>query len=194
MVRTTGFTKNTPDNLLLDAGAIYKNLTYDSDSGTFEGELLGATSGGNELSIEIETRTPEIDGMRGRIKGLSFTEEHNASLTVNLKELSAENVRLAIGAADVDVSDENYDVINGRFNLEEKDYLENIAYVGRLSNNSKPVVVILDNVVSAEGLELAAEDNNEAVIPITFNAHSDIEDAIAGKAPYTIYYPKPAIA
>lgn len=186
-----GVTKQTPERLLLDAGAIYKNLTYDKTEMQWTGEALGATSGGNEFTSEMETREPEIDGIKSPIKGLVFVNSHNAQLVVNLKELTVQNIKTAIAAADVEANAiEGYDKVVPRANIQLSDYLENIAYVGRLSNNKKPVIIILKNAISVEGMELSTEDNNEAVIPITFKAYNDFDDAIAEKAPYEIYWPR----
>lgn len=191
-VNPVGVTAETPQRMLLDAGAIYKNLTFDDLTGDFTGELLGATSGGNEFVVEIEQRAPEIDGVKSRIRGLKFVNSHEAHLVVNLKELTAENVKNAIGPADVDTTDENFDIVTGRTSIEDTDYLDNICYVGRLSGSDKPVVIQLMNALSAEGFTLSSEDDNEAVIPITFHAHADFEDAQAGKSAYKIYWPKEA--
>ena len=191
VVSPVGVTKQTPNRLLLDAGAIYKNLTYDETKKEWTGEALGATSGGNEFTSEIETREPEIDGIKSPIKGLVFVNHHLAQLVVNLKELTAQNIKDAIGPADlIEDGIEGYDKIVPRANIQMSDYLENIAYVGRLSNNKKPVIIILKNAISVEGLQLSSEDNNEATIPITFKAYNDFDDAMAEKAPYEIYWPK----
>ena len=189
-VNTVGVTKQTAERMLLDAGAIYKNLTYDDLTGEFTGEALGATSGGNEFVVEIEQRAPEIDGVKSRIKGLKFVNSHEAHLVVNLKELTAENVKLAIGPADIDDTDTNFDIITGRSHIQDTDYLTNISYVGRLTGSQKPVVIMLKNALSAEGFTMSSEDDNEATIPITFHAHADFEDAQAGKVAYEIYWPK----
>lgn len=189
-VKTAGITKETAERLLLDAGAIYKNLEYDEETGEFTGEALGATSGGNEFQVEIEYRDPEIDGKKSRVKGLKFVNTHEAQLVTNLKELTAENIKRAIGPADVDTTDENFDIVTGRTNVETGDYLDNISYVGRLTGSNKPVVIMLHNALSAEGFTMTSEDNNEAIIPITFHAHADFEDAQEGITPYSIYYPK----
>src|SRR5690606_9163965 len=102
-----------------------------------------------------------------------------------------QNIKLAIGPADIDTEDTNFDIITGRTVIKDEDYLENIAYVGRLSKGNKPVVIILKNALSAEGFTMSSEDNSEAIIPITFNSYADFEDAQAGKTAYTIYWPKP---
>lgn len=188
MVKTVGLRKETAEHLLMDAGAIYKNLQY--ENGSFDGEILGATSGGNEFEVEVEKRTPEIDGMRTRVKGMEFIETHNAQLVVNLKEVTAQNIKLAIGAADVDESDADFDVITGRTEIKASDYVDNIAFVGRLSGSNKPVVIVIDNALSAEGFTLSAEENNEAIIPITFHAHADADEIESGVPGYKIYRPK----
>jgi hypothetical protein len=191
-VNTVGVTQSTPDRMLLDAGAIYKDLTYDATTNEFTGTVLGATSGGNEFVVEIEQRQPEIDGAKSRIKGLKYVNSHEAHLVVNLKEVTAENIKTAIGPADIDTSDTAFDVVAGRNKIELSDYLTNISYVGRLSGSDKPVVIMLDNALSAEGFTMTSEDDNEAVIPITFHSHLEMADIGTDKVPYRIYYPKPA--
>lgn len=189
-VNTVGYSAQTPQRLLLDAGAIYKNITYDEVTGDFTGELLGATSGGNEFAFAQTTRTIEVDGVKGRAKGLTVIESEEANLTVNLKELTASNIALALAGANLDESDSNYDIITSKGKIELTDYLDSIAFVGRQSGTNKPVVIVLENVLSMEGLTVNTQDNDEAIIPIVFGAHSDEEDILSGRAPVTIYWPK----
>ncbi len=193
-VNTVGVTNATPERMLLDAGAIYKNLTFDELTGDFTGEVMGATSGGNEFQVEIETRAPELDGVKTRIRGLKFVNSHEAQLTVNLKELTAQNIKNAIGPADIDETDDNFDIITGRSAIKDADYLDNVSFVGRLSGSQKPVVIMLKNALSAEGFTLTSEDDNEAIVPIVFHAHADFEDIESGKVAYEIYWPKEVVA
>jgi hypothetical protein len=193
-LNAVGYSADTPKRLLLDAGAIYKNVTYDELTGDFEGTLLGATSGGNEFSLAQTTRQIELDGTKGRAKGLTMIESEEATLTVNLKELTAANIALAIAGSNVDNTDENYDVITSKGKIELTDYIDSVAFVGRQSGTNKPVVIVLENVLSMEGLNMTTEDNNEAIVPIVFGAHSDEEDILSGRAPVTIYWPKEVLA
>lgn len=62
-VKKTGYTKNTPKSYIVNAGAVYKNLTWNTESQKWEGELFGATSGGNKLTIEQNYRQIEVDGV-----------------------------------------------------------------------------------------------------------------------------------
>jgi hypothetical protein len=184
-VKTNGTTTNTPLHYLMDAGAIYKNLAYDELTGEFTGTLLGATSGGNEFALAQEIRHIEVDGLKGQLKGNSVIDSEIPSLTVNLKEITAQNVALAI-AGSTTTSDTNYDIITSKGKIELADYLDNVAFVGRLSGSSKPVVIVIENAISLEGLTISASDKAEAVIPVVFTGHEEE----AGVAPYRIYFPK----
>ena len=190
-VKTNAYTSKTPDRYLLDAGAIYFNLTFDKATGEASGDLMGATNGGNEFTIEQEMRDIEIDGVRGRSKGGSVIQSENADLTVNLKELTANNIEKAIAGATRD-SDSmvGYDIISSKGRIEMDDYTDNVAFVGRISGNKKPVIFVLDNVISLEGLGITTSDDDEATVPIKFGAHYDADTTELEAAPYRIYWPK----
>jgi hypothetical protein len=188
-LQTTGYTANSPLHYLLDAGAIYKNLVYTEATGEFTGDLLGATSGGNEFALAQETRVIEVDGIKGQGKGNVVIDSETPSLTVNLKEITAANLQLAI-AGSTSTSDTNYDIITTKGKIELTDYLNNVAFVGRLSGSSKPVVIVIDNAISLEGLTVTTADKAEAVVPVVFTGHYDENNVETGAAPFKIYFPK----
>lgn len=189
-LQTTGYTASSPLHYLLDAGAIYKNLVYDEATGEFMGDLLGATSGGNEFALTQETRIIEVDGLKGQGKGNVVIDSETPSLTVNLKEITANNLALAIAGSNVDTTDTNYDIITTKGKIELTDYLTNIAFVGRISGSTKPVVITIDNAISLEGLTISTQDKAEAVIPVVFTGHYDENNVESGAAPFRIYFPK----
>ncbi len=190
---TTGYTANSPLHYLLDAGAVYKNLVYDELTGEFTGTVLGATSGGNEFALAQTTRVIEVDGLKGAGKGNRVIDEEIPSLTVNLKELTAQNIALAIAGSSTDTTDANYDIITSKGKIELTDYLDNIAFVGRLSGSQKPVVIVIDNAISLEGLTINTADKAEAVVPVVFTGHYDENNIEVGGAPFKIYWPKEAV-
>src|SRR5690625_382123 len=172
-VKQSGYRKETVENLLLDAGAMYANLEFDedgflqlNDEGFPTGEALGATSGGNEFTVEQEWYQPEIDGVITAVKGLDFITEHNAQLVTNLKEFTIDNIKRALATADVDTSNEHYDVVKPRNIVKDEDYIKNIAYVGRLSGNKKPIIILLENALSIEGLSSSFEDEGDNTLPV----------------------------
>ncbi|TYS91897.1 hypothetical protein [Rossellomorea aquimaris] len=190
-VVTNGYSAKTAERYLIDAGAVYKNLEFDDVTGDFTGELLGATSGGNEFALSQETRAIEVDGVRGRAKGNTILVSEEPQLTVNLKELTANNLALAIAGSDVDTTDTNYDIITGKGKIDIDDYLDNVALVGRITGSDKPIVVVIHNAISVEGLTITTEDDNEAIVPMVFMGHYDGADIET--PPYTIYFPKEVV-
>ncbi|WP_226085646.1 hypothetical protein [Mesobacillus sp. S13] len=185
-LKTTGLTSNSPLHYLLDAGAVYKNLTYDELAEEFiNGELMGATAGGNEFSYAPSFRKIEVDGAKGNYKGGTVLDEEEVSLTVNLKELTAQNIATAIAGSTVDDTATNYTKITSKGKVELTDYTDSLAFVGRLAGTADPVVIILYNVLSLEGLTLSTQDKNEAVVPVKFTAHDD-----GDQKSFEIYWPK----
>ena len=94
-VKKHGVSVDSPDRLLIDAGAVYLGFLSVDNPGT----LLGATRGGNIFDLTRTIRRMEIDGARGPVKGFRRVEEVVATIKANMMELTAENLRLAIADA-----------------------------------------------------------------------------------------------
>lgn len=192
-LKTTGYTKETPLHYVVDAGAIYKNLEYDSLTKSWKGDLLGATHDGNKITIEQEYRTIEVDGVHVDAVGQKVLQTSKAMLEVNVKEITAENLRLAINGtvrkAEEDEAPSGYQVIEGKGKLENSDYIKNLGLVGTLTGSEQPVVIVLDNALCTSGLEGETKDDDELVITMEFEAHAGAEDVSNRKLPARIYFP-----
>lgn len=178
-------TSETVKNLILDAGIVYKNYGGAGEA------VLGATMGGNSFSVEREIREIEVDGVLGKVKGLRRIITENAMLTVNLKEMSTANLKLALpGSTSTNYpsATPTHDSIVSVGKIADSDYLTNIALVATVSGSTTPVVILLSNALADGGFEIALEDKNEAVIEIQFSAHYD--PATLTTVPYEIRYPK----
>ena len=186
VLKTTGFTNNSTNHFIVDAGAVYLNVEFNNETGEFTGDLLGATSGGNEFIVNQEVREIEVDGLKGRGKGLQAVTFMNPDLTVNLKELSAKNLATIIAGGEVREGNEFYDVLTSKGKIEDSDYIDSVALVGNVTGSDKPIVIVLYNVLSIEGLEMSFEDDNEVVVPVTFGGHYDETQEV----PYRIFLPK----
>lgn len=178
---TIGFTPGTSDNLLIDAGAVYKNYGLANEA------LIGATSGGNEFDIKVKTRDVKVDGLKGTVKGLTKIISTDVILKVNMLEVTTDILKMAL-MANVDSTGPDYDVITGKTEIALTDYIDNIAIVGRLSGSLKPVVIILKNVLSSDGIKFSNKDAVDNILPITFTASIDPNTPTV--SPYEIRYPK----
>ncbi|EPY2274509.1 hypothetical protein ACXAUS_003408 [Clostridium sporogenes] len=192
-LQRTGYTKSTPQHYWVDAGAVYKNLKYNSTSKEWEGTLLGATSDGNKVSIEQEYRKIEIDGVFVEAVGQKVLKGSKAELEINVKETTAENIRLAINGVIRDVKEdeapEGYKVIEGKGKLENSDYIDNLALVGTMTGSEQPIIVVLDNALCTSGLDTETKDDDEAVLKMKFEAHAAAEQVADRKLPARIYFP-----
>ncbi|ALY08071.1 hypothetical protein BhaS171_00015 [Bacillus phage vB_BhaS-171] len=192
MAKFSGFTNKTAERMLLDAGAFFKNYNVDTD--TFEtavaaGKLLGATRGGGQFSSIPEVRNIEVDGVRGKAKGLQSIDSWEVKITANLLEISREALADALGASEVDsITNEDYDIITAKTQIELSDFIDNITYVGKLSGSDNPVIIQVYNVMNKNGLTLQPQDKNESVIALEFEGHFDAETL--EEVPFKIYYPR----
>ena len=185
----TGYTEKTPEHLLLDAGAFFKN--FDMQKDTFEtavsdGKLIGATRGGGEFSATPTIRKIEIDGIKGRAKGMSRLDEWEAYIKANVLEVTEETIKAALCAANVSETYEKYKTFEGKNDIELDDYIENVTWIGTLSGSGEPVVIQVFNALNTDGLKVTTQDKNEGVLAMTFYGHYDDPK----KPPFAIHYPK----
>lgn len=174
--RTTGITSTSLSNFVIDAGAVYVNY------GEVNERLLGATRGGNTFTVEAEMREMEIDGVRQAVKGTKRIISVVASITVNLLELTAENLALSLTGSELGSYTQEpavtptHDTIRRIREIGNMDYITNIAVVGKVNNATENFIGIIYNALSSGGLEIAMEDESEASIELTFTAHIDADD------------------
>lgn len=193
----SGFTKRTAENLLLDAGAFFRNFKFvegGTDNDTFDtavaaGKLIGATKGGGEFSAVAAIRQIEVDGVKGKAKGLEVIDSWDVYLKATVLETTSESIKAALGAATVDTeTDDDYDVITGNSAIGLEDYIDNVTWIGTLSGSDKPVIIQVFNGLNTEGLKLTMQDKNEGTIPMTFYGHYTDDDL--DSPPFKVFYPK----
>ena len=190
----SGYTNKTAENLLLDAGAFFKNFevaTDTFDSAVTGNKLLGATTGGGTFSAVPTIRRIEVDGVKGAAVGLEVIDEWVVTITANMKELKKEVLALALASGSIDETDIKYSEISASGVIALTDYVDNITWVGRLSGNDEPVIIQVYNAIATGGLTLQSADKAEAVLVLTFTGH--YKDTDLDTPPFKIYYPKPAL-
>jgi hypothetical protein len=124
--------------------------------------------------------------------GMQVIDEWVVTLVSNVKEISVDAIKLALGVAtsETSTSPTGYTKITANSDIATGDYLTNLTWVGTLSGSDKPVIIVVKNALSINGLSLAVADKNEAVIPITVTGNYDADDL--EEAPFDIYYPTAA--
>lgn len=187
----SGFNDKTAENLLLDAGAFFANFKVGTD--TFESasaKLLGATRGGGKFTAKPNIRSIEVDGVKGRAKGLQVIDSWEVSLSANILEINKETLAKGLTATNAvdDSTTEGYSIITAKNYIELADYIENVTFVGKISGSEKPVIIQIYNALNIDGLTLQTKDKDEAVIALNFVGTYDTKTLDV--PPFKIYYPK----
>ena len=188
-----GVNTTTPENILLGAGTIHKNLVWDTVGKEWKGDIIGATSGGNSVEIKGEIKDIELDGALVKVKGLAVMQGGTATMEVNFAELSAEVMKMAMigeeGASDA----EGYTMIQTKANIAEGDYVDNFAFVGETANGAKKIIVILESALCTSGLKIEGKNKENSVVKLTMEAYAENSGSL-DRIPVKIYYPDEVIA
>lgn len=192
-----GYSSKTPDNLLLDAGAFFKNFEVGKDtyaSAKASGKCLGVTIKGGEFSAKPSFRNMEFDGVKNRVKGGVFIDNWEVSIKASLAEATTDNFMLALGVADVDKeSVAGYEKITGRNYLIDSDFAENITWVGCLLGEDEPCIIQIFNGLNESGMTMAFADKDNAKNEVQFFGYNDdsVYDDLEKEVlpPFAIYRP-----
>lgn len=187
-LKNHALSKDTPQKLMFASGVYYANLKW--NEGAWTGAPIGATSGGGKVIITPEYISPELDGATVAIKGtkqlVSMTGSMETTLTEFKENIFKDTLHLA---EDTNTTIEGYTVLKPKENIEDSDYLENIAFVGRLTNG-KRVIVIMENALCTSPLEIEAKDKTQATYSCAFECHADIEQDDLTTLPIKLLFPK----
>lgn len=189
----SGFTKETAERLLLDAGAFFKNydVTVDTpETAIAAGKLLGATQGGGEFSAVPDISPIEVDGVHGKAKGLEQLNSWDVYVKATILEVKEDTLKAALCAAESEATEgapTGYMLIKAKNYIEDEDYIDNITWIGTLSGSNKPVIIVVKNAINTDGLKLTTQDKNQSKIESTFYGHYDQDELDA--PPFEIYYP-----
>lgn len=177
----------TFSNLQLNAGVFLKNFTYNTatDNETLlalvktalgkPDNRLGATRGGGSFAFTPTLRDIEVDGKRGAFVGSQVIDDAQIKLSTTIVEMTAENLAIALGSADV-TTDDKVKTIKIRTALLPKDYITNIVWVGDLSDG-RFAIIDLQNALNTAGATFSFQDKGEGTIPVEFTAHfKDIDN------------------
>ena len=178
-----GLTETTPKSVMLGAGIVVKGLTFDT-AWKYE-KILGATNGGNKLSIIPELLELELDGKRVKTKGTTEKVGEEAKLETNLAEVTADNMMMAVSGKLGDGKDCFNEIIS-KEKIEENDYLENLAFIGYTLDDN-PIIVLFDWALCTSGLDFEAKNKDQTTIKAVFDCYADMKQEDLTHLPYHIY-------
>lgn len=183
VLKKHGLTETTPKSVMLGAGIVVKGLTY--NNGWTYDKILGATNGGNKLTITPEIHSLELDGKRVKVKGTDVKIGEEAKLETNLAEVTKDNLKMAVLGADGE-GVEGFDEIVSKEKIEEDDYLENTAFIG-YTLGGDPIIVLFDWALCTSGLDFEAKNKDQTTIKVVFDCYAEMDQDDLTHLPYHIY-------
>lgn len=191
-LKSSGITDQTPQNIMLGAGTIHKGFAFADGKWNFEESLIGATSGGCKFSIVPEYMDIEVDGALVAVKGLKQKVGEKATMEVNFVEMTPELLKMCVVGDETASTDyEGYSEIVSRARIEESDYIENLAYVGKKTDGT-PIIIIFEQAICTSGLEVEGKNKEAGVFAGTFECVADVSPE-ADTLPWRILYPTPTV-
>ena len=199
----SGYNAKTPDKLLLDAGAVFKNFIVGTDtyaSAKAAGKCLGATQKGSEFSAVPQIRRMEIDGAHTRTKGDTLIDGWDVYLKTTLVEMTTQTLKFALGVGDSAASSTatGYDEITARDTITDNDYTTNITFIGNILGENDPIIIQVFNAFHEGGLTITNEDKNNAAVECQFYGYLDptVYDSVENPLtpPFKIYRPTETVA
>ena len=193
-----GMTQNTLERIWLGAGTIHKGLTLTTGTSggnaqfNFKETLLCATSGGNSLEITSTLYVVPIDGVGVKVYGGVVKTGETGTMTINALDMTPELLNHAL-FSDLVESQGAKDYLVGTTGqkIEEKHWIDKLAYVGETLKDRKPIVIVFDKAICTSGAKVDGKSFEASVLPLTFEAYRAYSDGdrMTGLN-INIYYPK----
>lgn len=187
-----GATENTAKDILLGAGTYHKGLKWNSQNKTWEGTCIGATSGGGKVAIEGEYLDLEIDGAMVLVKGFTVKQGGKASIEAAMAEITGDNIKMATNFKQAESDAEGYDLFVDKPNIEEGDYTDGFAFVGKTANGAKDIIIIFESALCKSAMELEPKAKEQATLKVVMEAYAE-NDGDLDTLPIKIYYPSASV-
>lgn len=158
-----------------------------------EANVLGATSGGNKVSIASELLDIDVDGATVKVKGMTVKIGEAASIETNLAQHTPESIKRAIVGKEVGSLIKGFKQIVTKSLIELSDYLDNIAFVGSMTDGTD-VIIIMENAICTSAYELEGKNKETAVTATKFEASADFAEGVFDTLPVYIFYPEKVTA
>lgn len=191
-------TQNTLERIWLGAGTIHKGLTLTTGTSggnaqfNFKETLLCATSGGNSLEITSTLYDVPIDGVGVKVYGGVVKTGETGTMTINALDMTPELLNHALFSNLVESQGaKDYLVGTTGQKIEEKHWIDKLAYVGETLKDRKPIVIVFDKAICTSGAKVDGKSFEASVLPLTFEAYRAYSDGdrMTGLNIH-IYYPK----
>ncbi len=171
MGRFTVIPQNTFNDLQLDAGVLLKTFDPENATAVKDEDIICATTGGiNATCVPTYSDMGEdVDNCPVNMKELKHLDSWECKLAFTSLGTSAENIRMTLGAADIDATT---GAIVPRRSLKQSDFSD-VWWVGDKADGGL-VAVKLINALSTSGFSLQTTKNGKGKISVELTGHVSV--------------------
>ena len=192
----SGLSTLTAGHTVLDAGEVWFNIGktelettgWAAATSAVGAVRVGGTRGGNSFSPGRTIREMPVDGAIGPVRGFARRASSRPALTVNMLELTVENLEVAIAAATTSTTGgtTNLTKLVGD-EITDGKYITNVAIATTIKGETEPVVILIENALVLEAPEFSFADEDEMVLSVTFVGHTLSSDP--NVEAFSVYHP-----
>ncbi len=144
------------------------------------GDKIGATKEGTTVKISPEYVDIEVDGVLVKMKGLTRKTGETATIEANILEFTKEHITTAINGewttgTQSGSSSSDY-IITTKADLNEGDYISNLAIVAPKLDTGKHMAVIFETALCTSGFEVSTKNKDVSQNKYTFEAYTETND------------------
>lgn len=171
MGKFTLIPKDTFDGLQLDAGVLLKNFNPAEVAAPQDTDIICATTGGINASCvpTYSDMGEDVDNCPVGVMELKHLDGWECKMSFNSLGTSADNIKLALGAADVTTNK-----ITPRRDLKQGDFTVSIWWVGDRADGGC-VAIELKNALSTGGFSIQTSKNGKGQISVELTGHVSID-------------------
>jgi len=171
MGKFTAIPQDTFESLQLEAGVLLK--TFDPAApAVADDAIICPTTGGITVSCvpTYSDMGADVDNAPVNVKELMHLDSWTATMTFSALSTKAAFIKLALGAADIDASDDGK--VIPRRNLEQADFHE-IWWVGDRADGGWAACKLM-NALSTGGFSLQTTKSGKGTVSVTLTGHVSI--------------------
>ena len=176
MGKFTVIPQDTFSGLQLDAGVLLKKFTPATPAAPADEDIICATTGGiNATCVPTYSDLGEdVDNCPVNMMELKHLDSWECKLTVTSLGMSANAIKLALGAADIgDTSASKQDTITPRRDLKQTDFTD-LWWVGDRADGGC-VAIQIKNALSTGGFSLQTTKNGKGQLSVELTGHVSID-------------------
>ena len=175
MGKFTVIPQDTFSGLQLDAGVLLKKFTPATPTAPADEDIICATTGGiNATCVPTYSDLGEdVDNCPVNMKELKHLDSWECKLSFTSLGLSANAIKLALGAADISATTSKNDVVTPRRDLKQIDFTD-LWWVGDRADGGC-VAIQIKNALSTGGFSLQTTKNGKGQLSVELTGHVSID-------------------